>query len=388
MNSSTDQNVTKTTHQRLRLTILGLLYVYMAGHIFFWYVLDIKPWGKTAMVGVPSLLAGHINAAAVMVFAILVSIFFYGRGFCGWACHMRGAIEFADWGLMKLGIKNYSKLRDKNILLNTRYRWLLRLGAIYILLIPVIVYWKEKGFSLSVDFMSPPPLSDLPNLDNESLWDHFPLNLFSMEYSLALYLFVAGFAVVLVIFVMSFVLNYFYGQGAFCRILCPYAVLFVPFMNLSPWQKKITRIKDCTGCRKCSNTCPQGIDVSREIYHYGGKVINRECIKCYNCIDICDNSTLRDINTPAAPQLIPRKEYDKKPWLSTEKHLQNFEPINPILDFISIIFALIAGALASELGGFYFFVGAIAGYILFRKAVIYFGSGSEKGLSKADNSQS
>ena len=99
---------------------------------------------------------------------------------------------------------------------------------------------------------------------------------------------------VFIVFSMTFVINLFYGQGAFCRIVCPYTILFVPLMNLSPYQKKITRISDCTGCRSCSNKCPQGIDVSREIYYFDGKVINRECIKCYNCIDACQSQTLKD----------------------------------------------------------------------------------------------
>ena len=120
------------------------------------------------MMGVDSLLAGHLNAAAIMIIIILSSIPLYGRAFCGWTCHLRGAIEFSDWVLRKLNIYSYQKL-----------------------------------------------------------------------------------------------------------------------MNLSPYQKKITRISDCTGCRACSNKCPQGIDVSREIYYFDGKVINKECIKCYNCVDTC-----------------------------------------------------------------------------------------------------
>jgi hypothetical protein len=44
-------------------------------------------------------------------------------------------------------------------------------------------------------------------------------------------------------FTMSVLLNLRYGQGAFCRILCPYATMMVPLMNISPVQKKITRVR-------------------------------------------------------------------------------------------------------------------------------------------------
>ncbi len=88
-------------------------------------------------------------------------------------------------------------------------------------------------------------------------------------------------------FTMSIVLNLRYGQGAFCRILCPYAPMMVPLMNISPVQKKITRVAQCTGCRDCSNACPQGIDVSREIFHFDGKVIQHrvhQMLRLHRCL--------------------------------------------------------------------------------------------------------
>lgn len=135
--------------------MLTLTYVYIILHLSLWYVFDIKLWGKTAMVGVPSLVSGHINAAGIMIMAIFCSIFIYGRGFCGWACHLRGAVEFADWAMLKLKIPRYTKLRKNNVLLNTRYRWLLRMGALYILLIPVMLYLSKNGFHFSFNYHTP-----------------------------------------------------------------------------------------------------------------------------------------------------------------------------------------------------------------------------------------
>ena len=87
------------------------------------------------MMGVPSLANGTINAASIMILLILGSILIWGRGFCGWVCHMRGAIEFADWILRKLKLRHYLKLREKNVLVNTPHRWLLRIGAFFMLLL-------------------------------------------------------------------------------------------------------------------------------------------------------------------------------------------------------------------------------------------------------------
>ncbi len=356
--------------QKLRMFMLTLTYVYIAVHLSLWYVFDLKIWGKTAMVGVPSLVSGHINAAGIMVMAIFVSVFIYGRGFCGWACHLRGAVEFADWAMLKLKIPRYVKLRKNNVLLNTRYRWILRIGALYILLIPVMFYLSKNGFHISLNLHTPPPFADLPGHDNESLWNHFPLNMLPIHSNMLFFVLTAFVAVILIIFIMSFVMNYFYGQGAFCRILCPYAVILTPLMNISPYQKKITRVRDCTGCRKCSSSCPQGIDVSREIYNYNGKVRNRECIKCHNCIDSCEFGVLKDIATKATPQHSQRKEYEKKPW-TPYRHLQVYEPLGPVTDFALLIVTLITGSIFSRLGGFYFFVGCIFGYIISRSISLF-----------------
>lgn len=145
-----------------------------------------------------------------MVILILGSILIWGRGFCGWVCHMRGAIEFADWILRKLNVRQYLNLR--------------------------------------------------------------------------------------------------YGQGAFCRILCPYAPMMVPLMNISPVQKKITRVAQCTGCRDCSNAC--------------------------------DDNVLKDTAAPGVPQTDRLKPYEKRPWqpelvrkdglLTNARHMQVFQPLGPV----------------------------------------------------------
>jgi len=364
----------QTVRHRLRMASLAFVHVYIVLHLVSWYVFGIEIWGKTAMMGVPSLVKGNINAAAIMVLLILGSIFLFGRGFCGWVCHMRGAIEFADWALRKLKISSYQKLRQRNTLLNTRYRWMFRLGALFFLLLPVILVISQIGYSLTVDTMAPPPLADLPGYENKLFAPSAPVNV-DIGINAPDILLALG-AALFIQFTMSFVMNLRYGQGAFCRILCPYAPMFVPFMNISKFQQQITRTKQCDGCRSCSQACPQGIDVSREIYHFDGKVINRECIKCYNCIDACDEGVLKDTSKPAVVQDKNIKGYEKRPWqkerinrdgyATAARHLQLFEGLGPTTDFISIVVGLIGGGIASQFGGFWFYVGAIACFITFR----------------------
>jgi len=368
-----------TRRYRWRMVSLAAVHIYIAVHLISWHVFGIEIWGKTAMMGVPSLAKGWINSASIMVLLILLSIFVYGRGFCGWVCHMRGAIEFADWILKKLEVRKYLKIRERNVLINTRHRWLLRVGALFVLLLPVIVLIHNVGFSPKVDVMSPPPLADLPGYEGKAFAKTAPFNIsiqpnwqdFVLAFGMALF----------IQFTMSVVLNLRYGHGAFCRLLCPYAPMMIPLMNISPSQSKITRVAQCTGCRDCSNACPQGIDVSREIFHFDGKVINRECIKCYACIDACDDNVLKDTAAPAVLQTDRLKPYEKRPWqlevlrkdgyLTDSKHMQVYEPMGPVADFMSILVALVGGAITSRFGGFWFYPGAIFSFIVFRGLVMY-----------------
>lgn len=374
------------------LSLIGV-HLYILVHFLLWYVFGAKIWGKTAMMGVPSLMAAHLNIAAIMVIVIIFSVLLYGRAFCGWACHLRGAIEFSDWVMRKLKISGYQKIRENNILFNTSFRWVFRGIVFLILLLPVIAYWIRREYDFYFNLQSPTPLTDLPGNNNLLFATNAPINMQLATNGLTMLDIIIPFtAGIFIIFVMTFVFNYFYGQGAFCRIMCPYAVLLTPFMNLSPWQKKITRISSCTGCRACSKNCPQGIDVSREIYHYNGKVINRECIKCHYCIDACSYQTLADSGQKASSQTKPISMYEKTPWLNSRRHLQVVEPLPPVYDVISIIVAIVCGTITSRLGGFWFYVGAIVGFIVFRKLMSFCLSEDDKSslngnLLKADKTK-
>ncbi|MBI4687068.1 MAG: 4Fe-4S binding protein [Nitrospirae bacterium] len=353
--------------RKLRYFCLFAVNFYIVAHVLLWYGFDIKPWGKTAMTGVPALIRGNINSAAIMVAFIIASVFIFGRAFCGWACHIRGILELSDWVMRRLNIKGYMKLRRSNILLNTRYAWLLRMSAFAILLMPVALYLKKHSFSLTFDMRSPAPWTDLPGNEGLLFASQAPFNMaFSYNFSEIVFLVVLT---LVIIFTATFFLNFFFGQGAFCRILCPYAFMLALFDNINPFQRKITRVGQCSGCRQCAASCPQGIDVSREIHHFNGKVRSRECIKCFTCVDTCEGRVLKDTSVAAAPQVIPRAEYDRRPWHNEFKNMQSIEAIGPTLDFVSIILSVFCGAIASRLGGFWFFVGTIVGFVVIRLTI-------------------
>ncbi len=353
-------------HQRWRKWSFIAVHCYILFHFLAFYVFDWPIWGKTAMIGVPSLAALNINAAAIMVIFILLSIFLFGRLFCGWICHLRGTIEFSDWIMQKFKIKTFMRLREKNLLLNTRYRWTLRFIILLLLLLPVMGKYAQGNVHLNLTPETMPPLVDLPGNEGKLFGERSPVNM-DIQFNVGDSLIAFGF-VLLIVSLMSFVMNLAFGQGAFCRVLCPYPILFAPLMNLNPWQQKITRVGDCQGCRKCSQNCPQGIDVSREIHNFNGKVINRECIKCFRCVDICASNVLANTSKPAVAQLTERKEYIRHPWQNNEeKHMQVFQPLPIWVDALSVIVAVMVGIIVSRLGGFWLYIGALFGLILFRK---------------------
>lgn len=63
-------NLPPTKRHTHRMIALAAVHGYIAFHLISWHVFGIQIWGKTAMMGVPSLAKGTINAAAIMVILI------------------------------------------------------------------------------------------------------------------------------------------------------------------------------------------------------------------------------------------------------------------------------------------------------------------------------
>src|SRR5262245_14915179 len=65
------ENMPVTKRHKYRMIALALVHLYIAFHLISWHVFGIQIWGKTAMMGVPSLAKGTINTASIMVLLIL-----------------------------------------------------------------------------------------------------------------------------------------------------------------------------------------------------------------------------------------------------------------------------------------------------------------------------
>ncbi len=292
-----------------------------------------------------------------MVLLIFCSLIIFGRAFCGWACHLRSLVELGDWCLRRTGLGE----RRPN---NSTHPWLFRGVALYIVLLPAGLYLAAKGFHPSLSLLEPSPLSNLPATGSSFFHKTAPINWALSEFSLGTAL-CSALAVITILFSMTLFLSYFYGPGAFCRTICPYATLFGAIVKTSNLHRKITRIRQCTGCRDCSNACPQGIDVNREIFFRAGKVVSADRIKCMACVDACDHAVLSDTTSPAVPQTrkIPAYERDATASIAS---MQSNDKFPLWAEAASLILSNVIGAALSFFGAFFYFAGLSLGFVVSR----------------------
>ena len=76
---------------------------------------------------------------------------------------------------------------------------------------------------------------------------------------------------------------------AFCRYLCPLGAFYSLFNRFAFYQMKLDKNK-CIGCKKCEESCPMGVEVTKDINSV-------ECIRCGKCKEVCPKGAV----TPVYP---------------------------------------------------------------------------------------
>ncbi len=132
--------------------------------------------------------------------------------------------------------------------------------------------------------MTPPPIPDLPGYEGKAFAKAAFFN-FEIKPTWNDFLLAFGLAV-FIQFTMSVLLTPRYGQGAFANILCPMPRMMVPLMNISPVQKKITRVAQCTGCRIGNNACPRVSTSARNFsfQRQGGRQWTHQVLRLHRCL--------------------------------------------------------------------------------------------------------
>ncbi len=83
-----------------------------------------------------------------------------------------------------------------------------------------------------------------------------------------------GFIILIIVIALSVFIDRF-----FCKYLCPAGALYGIISKISPAKIKRT---SCSGCQKCTKSCPMGINVAE-----ADTINSAECIACGQCLTAC-----------------------------------------------------------------------------------------------------
>jgi ferredoxin-type protein NapH len=88
--------------------------------------------------------------------------------------------------------------------------------------------------------------------------------------------------------VLAFVMK---KKRAFCKVLCPVALVMKPGASLSSLRVEPTG-EECTECGECDKNCPMDVPVMSYI-RAGEKVRSTECILCETCKHVCPTGAIK-----------------------------------------------------------------------------------------------
>jgi ferredoxin-type protein NapH len=200
---------------------------------------------------------GQLNAGFVFFVLALLSTLFFGRFFCGWACHIVALQDLCGWIMKKLGVR--PRPFNSRLLL-----YMPLVLALYMFVWPAV-----KRMLLGL----PGPRSFTNHLMTAGFWDTFPGPLFTVLTFAS-----CGFAAV-----------YLLGAKGFCSYGCPYGGFFGVVDQLSIGKIQVN--DDCEQCGHCTATCTSNVRVHEEVRLYG-MVVNPGCMKCMDCISVCPKNAL------------------------------------------------------------------------------------------------
>lgn len=201
-----------------------------------------------------------LSSSLILGIAVLITIIFFKKGFCGWICPFGTVQEF-------LG-----KLKTKKLVIKKKYLKFDQYGKYikYIILIWILIGTAITG---TLVYRGYDPFMTFFHFGKGVLWavesaEDFKLHLFS-------------FLLTIGVLIGAIFINRF-----FCRYLCPLGATMNLFTKLG--LTKITRNKkNCNGCKKCDKVCPMSVKV-----HDVNFINDVECINCNLCVNGCPKKSL------------------------------------------------------------------------------------------------
>ena len=196
--------------------------------------------------------ANTVHPAGLVIFSLTIFLaIVLRRGFCSWVCPFGTVSEWLHTAGKILFGKNFKLPKILDILFRSFKYLLFGFFFYHIILMPTMALhqWIHGSYNRIADVK---------------------MYLFFFDIS------TTSIIVFAVLGILSMLIKNFW-----CRYLCPYGALLGIFSILSPTAIHRDQ-KKCTGCQKCSNTCPNLIPV-----HKLSKVNSPECTACYSCVKSC-----------------------------------------------------------------------------------------------------
>jgi len=246
-----------------RVTQIGLLFLYFAGNIWGWKILQGTLSTSILFNKVPlsdpfALLQILVTGATVgvdILIGVLIITLFYGvvsgRAFCSWVCPVNMVTDFAAWLRSKLYIDKIE-----------RKLWISR-NIRYYLIVIVLVVSIITGLA-AFEIISPITIL------NRNI-------IFGIG---------TGFGFIVAIFLFDL----FVVKNGWCGHICPLGGVYSLIGKYALIRVKHSS-ENCTLCMKCKDICPE-----EQVLNMIGKksisVDNIECTNCGRCIDVCDDNAL------------------------------------------------------------------------------------------------
>lgn len=270
-----------------RAIVLILVHAAIAAHIVQWLSSGLQTGQRRTISPVePSesmftLELGELNAGFVFFAAALLCTLFFGRWFCGWACHVVALQDCCAWLMRRIGI--HPKPWRSRLLM-----WVpLGLGL-------YMFVWPSARRALLE-----PVLNDWLGYVPAWIGTTAPLHGFTSEFIVEDFwkTFAPWHVAIPFLFVCGFLIVYLLGSKAFCTYGCPYGGFFGPVDRLSPVRIRVN--DDCNHCGHCTAVCTSNVRVSDEVRDFG-MVVDPGCFKCLDCVSVCPNDALRvGVGAPA-----------------------------------------------------------------------------------------
>jgi len=246
-----------------RVTQIGLLFLYFAGNVWGWKILqgDISTsllFNKVPLSDPFALLqilsTGALVGANILIGALLIALFYGligGRAFCSWVCPVNMVTDLAAWLRRKLLIDKIE-----------RKVWISRNIRYYMIVIALIV----SAISGLAAFEVVSPITIL----NRSV--------------------IFGIGTGLGLIVAIFLFDLFVVKNGWCGHICPLGGIYSIIGKYSIFRVKHNH-NNCTLCMKCKEVCPE-TQVLNMIGKKSIAVNGIECTNCGRCIDVCDDDAL------------------------------------------------------------------------------------------------